>query len=60
MYALRIKSFMIGHPEQRAQHIATDPGSARITCDAKAISAAGNFNIETAFYLAKMLIELAA
>lgn len=60
VHTLSINTFAIGHLEQKLQHIATHLRSARLTRNAKTVTATRDFYIETAFNMAKVFIELAA
>jgi len=57
---LRIESFSISHLEKRLDNITTELRCARITGNAKQVSATGDLNVETAFDLSQVLIELSA
>jgi len=60
MHALGVETLVIRHFEQRQQDIAADFGSAGRTRNPESITATGNFNIEAAFDLPQVFIELAA
>ena len=60
MDTLRIESFSISHFEKRLDNIAADFRGTRITGNTKQISAAGDLDIEPAFDLSQVLIELSA
>jgi hypothetical protein len=60
VHTLSINTFAIGHLEQRLQHIATHLRSARLTRNAKTVTATRNLYIEPAFNVAKVFIELTA
>ena len=60
MNTLRIESLVVCHLEQRQQDVAANFRGAGRTSNPESISAAGNFNIEAAFDLPQVFIELAA
>ena len=60
MDALRIESFAAGHLKQRMNDIAANLRGARIAGHPEVVSAASDFNVEAAFDLSQVLIELSA
>lgn len=60
MHALGIEPFTVCHVEQGFEYVTANLRSAWLACHPKAIPATGNFDIEAAFYLPQMFIELAA
>jgi len=60
MHALGIEPFIVCHLEQGFEYVTANLRGARLARHAKPIPAAGNFDIEAAFYLPQMFIELAA
>jgi hypothetical protein len=60
VHALRIDTLVIGQLEQLRKHIAANLGRPRLSRDAEAITAAGDFDIEAAFDLPQVFIKLAA
>ncbi len=60
MHTFRVKTLTVRQLEQRLQHVATDLCRSGLSRYAKAVAAAGNINIEAAFDLPQVFIELAA
>ena len=60
MHALGIEALVVGHLEERANDVAADPGGAGLAGNAKPVSTTGDFDIEPAFDLAQVLVELTA
>jgi len=56
----RVQSFLAGHIEQGANHVASGLRGTGHAGDPETISATGYFNVESAFDLAQVLVELAA
>jgi hypothetical protein len=59
MYTFRVQPLTVGHFEQRQQYVAPDLGRSGAAGNPEAISTAGNFDIEAAFDLPQVFIELA-
>jgi hypothetical protein len=60
MCALGVQAFTIGQAKQGLNDVFSDLRGTRFPGDAKLVSAAGDFYIEAAFYLAYVLVELSA
>ena len=60
MDALWIQALVARHVEERSNDIAANPCCTGLAGDAKSVSAACDFDIKSAFNLAKMLVELSA
>ena len=60
MHALRIEHFFISHVEERVQNITAYFRGSRMPGNTEPISTAGNFNVEAAFNLAQVFVELTA
>ena len=60
MDAFGVESFTPGHLKQRMNDISANLRSTRIAGHPKVVSAASDFNVEAAFDLSQMLIELSA
>ncbi len=60
MYPFRIEPLVVRHLEQRKHDVTADFGVTGRTGYPESISATGNFNIEAAFDLPQVFIELAA
>jgi len=60
MHSLGIQALAAGDLEQGTNNIGPGLGGTGHAGHAKAITAAGDFNVESAFDLAQVLIELAA
>jgi hypothetical protein len=59
VHALRIEALAIRHPEKPVQHITAELGRSWLPGDAKVIAATGDLDIEAAFNLPQVFIELA-
>jgi hypothetical protein len=60
MDAFRVQSFTPGHLKQRINDITANLRSTRVAGNPEVVSAASDFNVEAAFDLSQMLIELTA
>ena len=60
MHAFGIQAFRVRHIEQTVQHVTTELRGARLPGDTKMIATACDINIEAAFNLPQVFIELAA
>jgi hypothetical protein len=60
VHALRIEALAVRDAEKPVQHIAAELGRTRLPGDAKMVTTTGNFDIEAAFDLPQMFVELAA
>ena len=60
MHALGIEPLTVCHLEQGREYVTANLCRTGLAGHTKAITAAGNFDIEAAFYLPQVLIELAA
>ena len=60
MHAFRVESFIAGQIEQRLNYVCANLRSTGSSGYTKAITTAGDFNIEAAFYLAQVFVKLAA
>ncbi len=60
MDPLRIQVFVLRNFEKRPNHVTTDFCSTRLPGNTETVATACDFNIETAFDLAEVLVKLAA
>jgi hypothetical protein len=60
MHAFRIEPFLAGHLEHPVQQVSAHLCGARQACNPEAITAAGDLDVEAAFYLPQVFIKLAA
>ena len=60
MDPLRVESFGICHLKKRQQYVATCLRGTGWTCNTESITATGNIDIESAFYLSQVFVKLAA
>ena len=60
MHAFGIEALAVRHAEEPVQHIAAELCRARLSGYAKMVTTTGNFDIEAAFDLPQVFVELAA
>jgi hypothetical protein len=60
MYALGIEPLTVCHLEQGFDYVTANLRSTGLACHAKPVPATRDFDIEAAFYLPQMFIELTA